>query len=79
MGTYDDASKNLNAAARFELISLGSRLINELHHRDAWVFVGGPLLTTKHFEKMRKNDPDNNKYEGWPAEVSLMGCIPKVS
>ena len=33
--TYDDASKNLNAAARFELISLGSRLINELHHRDA--------------------------------------------
>ena len=77
--TYDEATKNLNAAARFELVSIGSQHSNDLHYRDNWAFVGGPLLTRQHFEKVRKNDVNINKYTEWPEEVVLKGCIPKVS
>ncbi|XP_022065822.1 protein FAM3C [Acanthochromis polyacanthus] len=78
VASYDDPSTKLNDEARKLFVELGSSSIETLKFRDNWVFVGvkGESMKSKH-EKVRKNDREINKYDGWPELIDMDGCIPK--
>uniref|UniRef100_A0A8C8X6F8 FAM3 metabolism regulating signaling molecule D n=1 Tax=Panthera leo TaxID=9689 RepID=A0A8C8X6F8_PANLE len=68
----------LNDETRKLLSSLGSSYAKQLGFRDSWVFLGAKDLKDKSpFEQFLKNNPDTNKYEGWPELLELEGCVPR--
>ncbi|XP_045846671.1 protein FAM3D isoform X2 [Meles meles] len=79
--SYDDPGTKMNDETRKLLTNLGSSYAKQLGFRDSWVFLGAKDLRDKSpFEQLLKNNPDTNKYEGWPELLELEGCVPqKVS
>ncbi|XP_045850686.1 protein FAM3D-like [Meles meles] len=79
--SYDDPGTKMNDETRKLLTNLGSSYAKQLGFRDSWVFLGAKDLRDKSpFEQFLKNNPDTNKYEGWPELLELEGCVPqKVS
>ncbi|XP_036375563.1 protein FAM3C-like [Megalops cyprinoides] len=78
MATFDDAYTKLNAEAKQLIADLGSSSIDALGFRDNWVFLGEKGAKAKSaFEKHIKNDPNTNKYDGWPEVQQIEGCIAK--
>ncbi|XP_073757557.1 protein FAM3D isoform X3 [Callorhinus ursinus] len=78
MASYDDPGTKMNDETRKLLSSLGSSYANQLGFRDSWVFLGAKDLKDKSpFEQFLKNNPDSNKYEGWPELLELEGCVPQ--
>ncbi|XP_047581627.1 protein FAM3D-like [Lutra lutra] len=81
VASYDDPGTKMNDETRKLLTNLGSSYAKQLGFRDSWVFLGAKDLRDKSpFEQFLKNNPDTNKYEGWPELLELEGCVPqKVS
>ncbi|XP_047430953.1 protein FAM3C-like [Mugil cephalus] len=78
MASFDEPSVKLNDEARKLIADMGSSYIHELGPRDSWVFVGAKSLKDKSpFEQHLKNDPVNNKFDGWPEVVGMEGCLPQ--
>nr|XP_054359995.1 protein FAM3D [Mirounga angustirostris] len=78
MASYDDPGTKMNDETRKLLSSLGSSYANQLGFRDSWVFLGAKDLKDKSpFEQFLKNNPDTNKYDGWPELLELEGCVPQ--
>ncbi|KAI5768705.1 FAM3D [Gulo gulo luscus] len=79
--SYDDPGTKMNDETRKLLTNLGSSYAKQLGFRDSWVFLGAKDIRDKSpFEQFLKNNPDTNKYEGWPELLELEGCVPqKVS
>ncbi|XP_062057168.1 protein FAM3D [Lepus europaeus] len=78
VASYDDPGTKMNDDIRKLLSDLGSSYAKELGFRDSWVFLGAQELKSKSpFEEYLKNNPDTNKYEGWPELLELEGCVPK--
>ncbi|XP_021550765.1 protein FAM3D [Neomonachus schauinslandi] len=78
MASYDDPGTKMNDETRNLLSSLGSSYANQLGFRDSWVFLGAKDLKDKSpFEQFLKNNPDTNKYDGWPELLELEGCVPQ--
>ncbi|KAG7497223.1 FAM3C [Solea senegalensis] len=78
MASFDDAATKLNDEARTLIAELGSSVISSMGFRDNWIFVGGKGIKTKSpFEQYIKNNPDSNKFDGWPEVLEMEGCIPQ--
>ncbi|XP_058886780.1 protein FAM3B-like [Acipenser ruthenus] len=80
MATYDDGSTKLSQEARKEIEKLGSKEIQQIGFRSSWVFVGAKGFTLPKGlkkEKMNHSNKEKNRYNGWPAEVQIEGCIPR--
>ncbi|OBS68326.1 hypothetical protein A6R68_03134, partial [Neotoma lepida] len=68
----------MNDKIRMIFSNLGSSYANQLGFRDSWVFLGAKDLKSKSpFEQFLKNNPETNKYEGWPELLELEGCVPR--
>ncbi|XP_004738334.1 protein FAM3D isoform X1 [Mustela putorius furo] len=78
VASYDDPGTKMNDETRKLLTNLGSSYAKKLGFRDSWVFLGARDLRDKSpFEQFLKNNPDTNKYEGWPELLELEGCVPR--
>ncbi|XP_036875135.2 protein FAM3D isoform X2 [Manis javanica] len=78
VASYDDPGTKMNAEIRTLLSNLGSSYAKQVGFRDSWVFLGARDLKSKSpFEQYLKNNPDTNKYEGWPELLELEGCVPR--
>ncbi|MGH0184183.1 UNVERIFIED_CONTAM: hypothetical protein FKN15_014377 [Acipenser sinensis] len=80
MATYDEGSTKLSQEARKEIEKLGSKEIQQIGFRSSWVFVGAKGFTLPEGlkkEKMNHSNKEKNRYDGWPAEVQIEGCIPR--
>lgn len=78
VASYDDPGTKLNDEIRQLFSNLGSAYTKQLGFRDSWVFLGAKDLKGKSpFEQFLKNNPDTNKYEGWPELLELEGCVPR--
>ncbi|XP_022354155.1 protein FAM3D [Enhydra lutris kenyoni] len=78
VASYDDPGTKMNDETRKLLTNLGSSYAKQLGFRDSWVFLGARDLRDKSpFEQFLKNNPDTNKYEGWPELLELEGCVPQ--
>uniref|UniRef100_H0VRL6 FAM3 metabolism regulating signaling molecule D n=3 Tax=Cavia porcellus TaxID=10141 RepID=H0VRL6_CAVPO len=78
VASYDDPGTKMNDEIRKLFSSLGSNYAKQLGFRDSWVFLGAKDLRSKSpFEQFLKNNPQTNKYEGWPELLELEGCVPK--
>ncbi|XP_008048120.1 protein FAM3D isoform X2 [Carlito syrichta] len=78
VASYDDPGTKMNDEIRKLFSNLGSSYAKQLGFRDSWVFLGAKDLKDKSpFEQYLKNDPDTNKYEGWPELLELEGCVPQ--
>ncbi|XP_044109227.1 protein FAM3D isoform X2 [Neovison vison] len=78
VASYDDPGTKMNDETRKLLTNLGSSYAKQLGFRDSWVFLGARDLRDKSpFEQFLKNNPDTNKYEGWPELLELEGCVPR--
>ncbi|XP_046907450.1 protein FAM3C-like [Hypomesus transpacificus] len=77
IASFDEPATKLNSEARKLIADLGSSAINSIGFRDNWIFVGGKGITSSHMEKLIKNKPGTNKYDGWPEMIELDGCIPQ--
>ncbi|VCW77384.1 unnamed protein product, partial [Gulo gulo] len=65
--SYDDPGTKMNDETRKLLTNLGSSYAKQLGFRDSLVFLGVKDIRDKSpFEQFLKNNPDTNKYEGWP-------------
>ncbi|KAL0600961.1 Protein FAM3D [Plecturocebus cupreus] len=77
VASYDDPGTKMNDEARKLFTNLGSSYAKQLGFRDSWVFIGAKDLKDKSpFEQFLKNNPNNNKYEGWPELLEMEGCVP---
>ncbi|XP_069329855.1 protein FAM3D-like [Eulemur rufifrons] len=77
VASYDDPGTKMTDEARQLFSNLGSSYANQLGFRDSWVFLGAKDLKNKSpFEQFLKNNPETNKYEGWPELLELEGCVP---
>uniref|UniRef100_A0A8C5W945 FAM3 metabolism regulating signaling molecule D n=1 Tax=Microcebus murinus TaxID=30608 RepID=A0A8C5W945_MICMU len=77
VASYDDPGTKMNSEVRQLFSSLGSSYADQLGFRDSWVFLGAKDLRSKSpFEQFLKNNPQTNKYEGWPELLELEGCVP---
>nr|XP_019579680.1 PREDICTED: protein FAM3D isoform X1 [Rhinolophus sinicus]XP_019579681.1 PREDICTED: protein FAM3D isoform X1 [Rhinolophus sinicus] len=78
VASYDDPGTKMNDEIRALFSALGSSNANQLGFRDSWVFLGAKDIKNKSpFEQFLKNNPDMNKYEGWPEMLELEGCVPR--
>ncbi|MBN3279718.1 FAM3B protein, partial [Polyodon spathula] len=80
MATYDDGSTKLSQEARKEIEKLGSKEIQQIGFRSSWVFMGAKGFTLPDGmknEKINHSNKEKNRYNGWPAEVQIEGCIPR--
>ncbi|KAM6177392.1 protein FAM3D [Erethizon dorsatum] len=78
VASYDDPGTKMNDEIRKLFSSLGSSYAKQLGFRDSWVFLGAKDLRSKSpFEQFLKNNPETNKYEGWPELLELEGCVPR--
>ncbi|XP_005387335.1 PREDICTED: protein FAM3D [Chinchilla lanigera] len=78
VASYDDPGTKMNDEIRKLFAGLGSSYAKQLGFRDSWVFLGAKDLRSKSpFEQFLKNNPETNKYEGWPELLELEGCVPQ--
>lgn len=78
VASYDDPGTKMNDEIRKLFSNLGSSYANQLGFRDSWVFLGARDIENKSpFEQYLKNNPNTNKYEGWPELLELEGCVPR--
>ncbi|XP_012973420.1 protein FAM3D [Mesocricetus auratus] len=78
VASYDDPGTKMNENIRMIFSNLGSSYAKQLGFRDSWVFLGAKDLKNKSpFEQFLKNNPETNKYEGWPELLELEGCVPR--
>ncbi|NWV63844.1 FAM3B protein, partial [Malurus elegans] len=80
MATYDDGSTKLKDDVKKLVEELGSKEIKNIKFRSSWVFVGAKgfkLPDNIQKEKINHSDKTKNRYNGWPAEIQIEGCIPR--
>ncbi|XP_054451877.1 protein FAM3D isoform X2 [Pteronotus mesoamericanus] len=78
VASYDDPGTKMNDEIRALFANLGSSYAKQLGFRDSWVFLGTRAIKNHSpFEQFLKNNPDTNKYEGWPELLELEGCVPQ--
>ncbi|XP_057562012.1 protein FAM3D isoform X2 [Hippopotamus amphibius kiboko] len=78
VASYDDPGTKVNDDIKKLFSNLGSTYAKQLGFRDSWVFLGARDLKNKSpFEQFLKNNPENNKYEGWPELLEMGGCVPR--
>lgn len=78
VASYDDPGTKMNDKIKTLFTNLGSSYAKQLGFRDSWVFIGAKDLRSKSpYEQFLKNNPETNKYEGWPELLELEGCVPK--
>ncbi|XP_045688211.1 protein FAM3D isoform X1 [Phyllostomus hastatus] len=78
VASYDDPGTKMNDELRALFSNLGSSYAKQLGFRDSWVFLGAKdIKSNSPFEQFLKNDPNTNKYEGWPELLELEGCVPR--
>ncbi|XP_042316580.1 LOW QUALITY PROTEIN: protein FAM3B [Sceloporus undulatus] len=80
MVTHDDGSNRLKEDGKQAIAELGSKEIRNLKFRSSWVFIAGKgfkLPEDIEKEKINHSDKDKNRYDGWPAEIQIEGCIAK--
>ncbi|XP_027719515.1 protein FAM3D [Vombatus ursinus] len=78
VASFDDPGSKLNPEARKLLTALGSAYAESIGFRDSWVFLGAKDIKGKSpFEEFLKNNPEQNKYDGWPEAMRVEGCIPR--
>ncbi|XP_062458527.1 protein FAM3B isoform X1 [Pezoporus occidentalis] len=80
MVTHDDGSTRLKNDAKKSVEELGSKEIWNMKFRSSWVFIaskGFKLPDDIQKEKINHSDQKKNRYNGWPAEVQIEGCIPR--
>ncbi|KAK7820547.1 hypothetical protein U0070_006316 [Myodes glareolus] len=78
VASYDDPGTKMNDKIRTLFSNLGSSYAKQLGFRDSWVFLGAKDLKNKSpYEQFLKNNPETNKYEGWPELLELEGCVPR--
>ncbi|NWR88211.1 FAM3B protein, partial [Furnarius figulus] len=80
MATHDDGSTLLKNDARKLIEELGSKEIMNIKFRSSWVFIaakGFKLPDDIQKEKINHSDRKMNRYNGWPAEIQIEGCIPR--
>ncbi|XP_074839518.1 protein FAM3B [Carettochelys insculpta] len=79
MVTHDDGSTRLKEDAKNAIAELGSKEIRNLRFRSSWVFLaakGFKLPDNIETEKINHSNNSKNRYNGWPAEIQIEGCIP---
>lgn len=80
MVTHDDGSARLKSNAKKLVEALGSKEIQNMKFRSSWVFIaakGFKLPDDIEREKINHSDSKKNRYNGWPAEIQIEGCIPR--
>ncbi|XP_031956974.1 protein FAM3B isoform X1 [Corvus moneduloides] len=80
MATHDDGSTKLKDDAKNLVEELGSTEIKNIKFRSSWVFIaakGFKLPDNLQKEKINHSDQKKNRYNGWPAEIQIEGCIPR--
>ncbi|NWT84692.1 FAM3B protein, partial [Lanius ludovicianus] len=80
MATHDDGSTKLKDDAKKLVEELGSKEIKNIKFRSSWVFIaakGFQLPDNIQKEKINHSDQKKNRYNGWPAEIQIEGCIPR--
>ncbi|NXT83240.1 FAM3B protein, partial [Zapornia atra] len=80
MTTHDDGSTRLKNDAKKIVEELGSKEIWNMKFRSSWAFIaakGFKLPDDIQKEKINYSDGKNNRYNGWPAEIQIEGCIPR--
>ncbi|XP_037687385.1 protein FAM3B isoform X1 [Choloepus didactylus] len=80
MVTHDDGSSRLKDDAKKAIEALGSKEIRNISFRSSWVFLaakGVELPAGIQREKINHSDKKKNRYNGWPAEIQIEGCIPR--
>ncbi|NWQ68220.1 FAM3B protein, partial [Neopipo cinnamomea] len=80
MATHDDGSTLLKNDAKKLVEELGSKEIMNIKFRSSWVFIaakGFKLPDDIQKEKINHSDQKTNRYNGWPAEIQIEGCIPR--
>ncbi|XP_063249235.1 protein FAM3B isoform X2 [Prinia subflava] len=80
MATHDDGSSRLKNEAKILVEELGSKEIKNIKFRSSWVFLaakGFKLPDNIEKEKINHSDKKRNRYNGWPAEIQIEGCIPR--
>ncbi|XP_028656017.1 protein FAM3B-like isoform X1 [Erpetoichthys calabaricus] len=81
MATHDEGSTRLSSDIKTEITNLGSKEIQKIAFRSNWVFIGAKgfvLPTNIRSEQINHSDQAKNRYSGWPAEVQIEGCIPRI-
>uniref|UniRef100_A0A8C3T9P2 FAM3 metabolism regulating signaling molecule B n=1 Tax=Chelydra serpentina TaxID=8475 RepID=A0A8C3T9P2_CHESE len=79
MVTHDDGSSRLKDDAKKVIAELGSKEIWNMKFRSSWAFIaakGFKLPDDIQKEKINHSDNSKNRYNGWPAEIQIEGCIP---
>ncbi|XP_036896702.1 protein FAM3D isoform X2 [Sturnira hondurensis] len=78
VASYDDPGTKMTDELRGLFSNLGSSYAKQLGFRDSWVFLGAKdIRSNSPFEQFIKNNPNTNKYEGWPEMLQLEGCVPR--
>ncbi|XP_010115595.1 PREDICTED: protein FAM3B, partial [Chlamydotis macqueenii] len=80
MVTHDDGSSRLKNDAKKLVEELGSKEIWNMKFRSSWAFLaakGFKLPDNIQKEKINHSDKTKNRYNGWPAEIQIEGCIPR--
>ncbi|NXP52436.1 FAM3B protein, partial [Heliornis fulica] len=80
MTTHDDGSTRLKNDAKKLVQELGSKEIWNMKFRSSWAFIaakGFKLPDDIQKEKINYSDKKKNRYNGWPAEIQIEGCIPR--
>ncbi|XP_045048217.1 protein FAM3D isoform X2 [Desmodus rotundus] len=78
VASYDDPGTKMNDELRALFSNLGSSYAKQLGFRDSWVFLGArDIKSNSPFEQFLENNPDTNKYEGWPEMLEMEGCVPR--
>ncbi|NWI82651.1 FAM3B protein, partial [Dryoscopus gambensis] len=80
MATHDDGSTRLTNEVKNLVEELGSKEIKNIKFRSSWVFIaakGFKLPDNIQTEKINHSDQKKNRYNGWPAEIQIEGCIPR--
>ncbi|KAM9020286.1 protein FAM3B isoform 1-T1 [Ara ararauna] len=80
MVTHDDGSTRLKNDAKKAVEELGSKEIWNMKFRSSWAFIaakGFKLPDDIQKEKINHSDQKKNRYNGWPAEIQIEGCIPR--
>ncbi|NXX21779.1 FAM3B protein, partial [Podargus strigoides] len=80
MVTHDDGSTRLKTDTKNLVEELGSKEIRNIKFRSSWAFIaakGFKLPDNIQKEKINHSDKKKNRYNGWPAEIQIEGCIPR--
>ncbi|TFK00963.1 putative RNA polymerase II nuclear localization protein SLC7A6OS [Platysternon megacephalum] len=76
---FFNSSTRLNDGAKKAIAELGSKEIWNMKFRSSWAFIaakGFNLPDNILKEKINHSDNSKNRYNGWPAEIQIEGCIP---